>query len=279
MVLLLRNPDAHKTLDHKLYEFLQSLRRSQPYAPCATEAREIIKFATPPPPPPPPRADEARKTIESDTGQQPDSYHLIRPTWEDEERATYETSTNHLIRPTWEDDWKGNRRVLTAWFDDSVCGKEMSDALHAVFTEIVRFVLDATTAYRREKYKNQLIERLDDYLDLRRVLPSCYLELLGEGEKALLFGEPVDPPLKGMTYRAVVHLIAVYPSGQRLTGAELDAWTGDNDSRTSLRDLCKKHPHWKQILDFPPSRGSGYALKRLSAPPSGFPVIPGCSPA
>jgi hypothetical protein len=139
MNLLLGNPAAHKALDDWLFQFLQSLHSSQSYPLCAAEARRIT---------------------ESCTGQQPGTYCLFRPTWED--------------------DWQRNRRVDPRWFYHIrkatyvVEGEERegiiednedsNEALYTVGTKLVPFVL-AQAPYSQQKYRKELEDALSEYLE------------------------------------------------------------------------------------------------------------------
>lgn len=79
-----------------------------------------------------------------------------------------------LIRPQWQDHWRSCGAVMTSGFDDDghdagakALHEAEADALHNVFTELVRYVLDATTPHRKEKYVAQLAEALRDYFSLK----------------------------------------------------------------------------------------------------------------
>lgn len=145
MNLLLRNPDAHSALDGQLYTLLQSLHAPVSYTSLAAEARKIV---------------------ESATGQKPGLFQLIRPTWET--------------------DWRTCNCVMTAWFDGRVCGNKIADAIHRVFTELVRFVLDATEDNSEQEYADQLSGVLSAYLRLRGYSLKSPEESLSEAEQNIL---------------------------------------------------------------------------------------------
>lgn len=131
--LLLHHPEEHARVDEKLLTLLQMLHGSQPYETCAGKARKIIESVT----------------------------------W-NQGGKDYQDGKGYLIRPTWETDrFKGNRCVMTAWFDGRECGNEIADALHAAITEMVRFILDAKTPYAQQECRNQLIKTLSLYLEMR----------------------------------------------------------------------------------------------------------------
>jgi hypothetical protein len=149
---LLQCPEEHKKLDERLWAFLQLLRGSDDYETCANKGREII---------------------ESVAGQQPGSFSLVRPTWESV--------------------WKRSGYVETAWFEDTdratgqrLCGKKIVDALYAVFEELVRFALDATTDHSEQEYLDQLRRALSAYLRLRGFSVKPLSESLSEGEETIL---------------------------------------------------------------------------------------------
>jgi hypothetical protein len=80
--------------------------------------------------------------------------------------AVIEGAEGKLIYPNWRDTWRDSGFVASGWFGDTR-RDEVAQALHALFTEMVRYVESATTQNRKEKYAVRLAEALREYLSLR----------------------------------------------------------------------------------------------------------------
>jgi hypothetical protein len=139
MDLLLGSPTALQTLNDRLFDFLQLLRSSQSYPLCVAEAREIIEF---------------------NTGQQPGSYCLFSPKWQDDWEA------NHRVDPRWFYHIRKVNYVVDGedregFIEDN---KDSNEARYTVATKLVPFVR-AQAPYSQQKCKKELEDALSEYLE------------------------------------------------------------------------------------------------------------------
>jgi hypothetical protein len=139
MDLLLGNPTALQALNDWLFKFLQLLRSSQSYSLCAAEGRKII---------------------ESVTGQQPGSYCLFSPTWEDdwETNRRVDRRCFYHIRKV---NYVVNGEEREGFIEDN---KDSNEARYTVATKLVPFVR-AQAPYSQQEYRKELEDALSEYLE------------------------------------------------------------------------------------------------------------------
>ena len=88
---------------------------------------------------------------------------------------------------------------------------------------------------------------------MEEVKRPCPVELRAEGQPALVLGEEV-PTIKGAAFRAIAHLVRVYPRG---AGREELDRVGDTTNITAaLKSLVRRDGRWLNVLRFP--RGVGH---------------------
>ena len=117
-------------LNERLCGLLKKLRSKSPYGELAAEARRIIE------------------TYEHEPG-----YRI----WQFGVK---------LVPPGWKQSWLASEYLPYALFGDIEKDRD-ARALHDVFTELIRFTLDATTPHRKRKYTERVENELCDYLSLR----------------------------------------------------------------------------------------------------------------
>jgi hypothetical protein len=78
---------------------------------------------------------------------------------------------NKLLRHTWQDTWRTDGWVVDGWFGD-VRQDKTAKALHAVFTEMARYLLDSDCPSERKENAGRLSQALRKYLERRGCEPT-----------------------------------------------------------------------------------------------------------
>lgn len=77
---------------------------------------------------------------------------------------------NKILWPSWEQDWKGTQDVYIGLYMGRIghLDDEQGAYLYTALRHLIRFVLDGTSDYIRQRLANDLEGALGDYLSLRR---------------------------------------------------------------------------------------------------------------